>query len=374
MSNIDTHKSTICLNMIVKNEAHIIKRCLESVKPYIDTWVISDTGSTDGTQDLIREIMKDIPGELIEREWVNFGHNRDEVLQHAKGKADYILIIDADEWIECEEEFNFTKLTADSYYIIKSQPAQTYWVRNVIKNDMGWKWKGVLHEYLECDKANSYDDLNGVVIEARQEGARAHDPETYRKDAALLTKALIDEPDNTRYQFYLAQSWRDAGDYELAIVHYNRRIDMGGWQEEVFFSKYQIACALVSMGKDWSECMAAFLKAWEHTPERAEPLYKIGIHYMEERNWPLAWLFLNQAAKLKKPEHLLLFIQEPVYDYMALFDAAVAAGNMGYEDKMDKLHQELLNRKNLPNQIIKTAKKNYEHFKGLKEGTESVAA
>jgi len=45
---------TICLCMIVKNEAAVIERCLASVRPLIDTWVISDTGSTDGTQDLIR--------------------------------------------------------------------------------------------------------------------------------------------------------------------------------------------------------------------------------------------------------------------------------------------------------------------------------
>ena len=41
---------TICLNMIVRNEAPVIRRCLDSVMPIIDSWVIVDTGSTDGTQ------------------------------------------------------------------------------------------------------------------------------------------------------------------------------------------------------------------------------------------------------------------------------------------------------------------------------------
>lgn len=374
MSNIETHKSTICLNMIVKDEAHIIRRCLESVLPYIDTWVISDTGSKDGTQDLIREIMKDVPGELIEREWVNFGHNRDEALQHAKGKADYVLIIDADEWLECEEGIDFTKLTADSYYIMKSQPAQNYWVRNIIKNNIGWKWKGVLHEHLECENAEFYEDLHGAIIQARQEGARAHDPETYRKDAALLTKALVDEPDNTRYQFYLAQSWRDAKDYELAIVHYKRRIDMGGWKEEVFCSKYEIAKAMEAMSKDWNECMEAYLQAWEHTPERAEPLYKIGTHYIQEQNWPLAWLFLNQAANLKKPEHLILFIEEPVYQYEAIIDAAIAAGQLGYWKEIKALYKKLSQKEDIPEEVLKIAKQNEAYFEGLMKNKDEQAA
>ena len=54
----------ICLNMIVKNEAHVIRRGLDTVKPFIHHWVIVDTGSTDGTQEIIREHLKDIPGEL----------------------------------------------------------------------------------------------------------------------------------------------------------------------------------------------------------------------------------------------------------------------------------------------------------------------
>lgn len=360
--------------MIVKNEAHIINRCLESVIPYIDTWVISDTGSTDGTQDIILETMKNVPGELIECEWKNFGHNRDEVLQYSKGKADYILTIDADEWLETEEGFNFSALTEDSYYIFKSQPLQSYEVRNIVKNDIGWRWEGVLHEHMVCDNAETYGDIKGAIINARQEGARAHDPETYRKDAALLIRALADEPDNARYQFYLAQSWRDADDEEQAIIHYNRRIAMGGWHEEVFCSKYQIALAMQRLNEDWNECLAAFLNAWEHTPLRAEPLYQIGSHYMQEQNWPLAWLFLNQAADLKRPEELILFIEENVYNYMALFDAAVAAGNLGYWKKTEELHKKLFKKKDIPKHVMKAAKKNYEYFKGIKNGTESEAA
>ena len=46
-------KKTVCLNMIVRNESSVIQRCLDSVKGFIDYWVIVDTGSIDGTQKIV---------------------------------------------------------------------------------------------------------------------------------------------------------------------------------------------------------------------------------------------------------------------------------------------------------------------------------
>jgi glycosyltransferase involved in cell wall biosynthesis len=55
---------TVCLNMIVRNEAHIVREVLDSVAPFIASWVIVDTGSDDGTQNVISAHMADlgIPG------------------------------------------------------------------------------------------------------------------------------------------------------------------------------------------------------------------------------------------------------------------------------------------------------------------------
>ncbi|HBO81928.1 MAG TPA: family 2 glycosyl transferase, partial [Cupriavidus sp.] len=86
----------ICLSMIVKNEAAVIERCLRAVRPHIHAWAISDTGSTDGTQDIIRNTLGDLPGELIERPWVDFSTNRNEALALAAKHGDYALLIDAD--------------------------------------------------------------------------------------------------------------------------------------------------------------------------------------------------------------------------------------------------------------------------------------
>src|SRR5207244_3721777 len=97
--------NTICLVMIVRNEAGVIRRCLESVKPVINHWVICDTGSTDNTPDIIRETLAGIPGTLHRERWIDFGNNRTQALKLAKGKADYHLLLDADMTLNMAGEF-----------------------------------------------------------------------------------------------------------------------------------------------------------------------------------------------------------------------------------------------------------------------------
>src|SRR5438552_18921262 len=87
--------STLCLNMIVKDEAHVIRRCLDSVRSHLANWTIVDTGSTDGTQEIIGPHLRDLPGELHERPSRDFGTNRSETIPLPLVKADYILDIDA---------------------------------------------------------------------------------------------------------------------------------------------------------------------------------------------------------------------------------------------------------------------------------------
>src|ERR1700756_4946921 len=128
MSEALTARPAICLNMIVRNEAHIVGEVLDAVAPYITSWVIVDTGSDDGTQDVIRDHMAglDIPGELHERPWQNFGHNRSEALTLARGHGDYIWVMDAADTVVGTPEFS--QLSADAYYMRISGDAHwTFW-------------------------------------------------------------------------------------------------------------------------------------------------------------------------------------------------------------------------------------------------------
>jgi len=350
-------RSTVCLNMIVKNEAPVIARCLKSVQPLIDHWVIVDTGSTDGTQDIIRETMADTPGSLHERPWVNFGHNRTEAIKLTTGTADYILTLDADEIVTTGENFTFGKLTADAYNVFKRRGNREYRVPNLKRSACNWRWEGVLHEQPESDSANNFANIDDIIIVSPREGTRARDPHTFKRDALMLEQELIDRPNNSRIVFYLAQSYRDADDFDLAIRYYERRIKMGGWHEEVFISLYQIARTKLLRGDPWTECLEAYLEAYSHTPERIEPLFEIGMEYASHKNWPLASLFLERAAEGRRDDDGL-FVEADIYDWRAKLEAAVAAYWMGRHHHAIALNDALLEGTHLPEEARALVERN----------------
>jgi glycosyltransferase involved in cell wall biosynthesis len=343
---------TICLNMIVKDEASVIRRCLDSLRPIVDYWVIVDTGSTDGTQQIISEHFKDVPGELHERPWRDFAHNRSEALVLARGHADYVFVIDADEIIEITPDFQMPRLQADSYNVLIKYNGCTYLRRQLVSNALPWRYEGVLHEYITCEQAQSEQFLSGIHTIPHHDGARARDANTYRSDALVLEKALLDDPQNTRYVFYLAQSYRDAGDLELAVRHYKRRAEMGGWREEVWCSLYQIAQIEERMENDWAEVMESYLAAWQYQPDRAGPLYRIGMHYQARGEYHLAHLFFDRALKIARPEPNRLFVENMIYDYQLLLEYGVACYYVGDHASAIEANNSLLRSGLLPPHMI----------------------
>lgn len=343
---------TVCLNMIVKDEAAVIARCLASVRPFVDCWTIVDTGSTDATRELVREQLADLPGELHERPWVDFGHNRSEALALARGRADYVLVIDADETLEPAPGFVLPPLTADAYDLEVRYDGVSYLRRQLLRDGLEWAYHGVLHEHVHCDAAETVAPLPGLVTRVRHDGARSRDPLTYRRDALVLERALLDEPENTRYAFYLAQSHRDGGQLERAIEAYERRIELGGWSEETWFSRYQIALLQERLERPWPEVQQAYLAAFAAAPDRAEPLFRIGLHHQVQREHAVAQLFFAHAMTLPPPALDRLFVERPLYDYLLPIEYAVAAYWIGDHATAIRTNNALLRSGQVPPEAI----------------------
>ena len=320
--------SSIVLNMIVKNEAHIILETLQNLVNSItfDYWVISDTGSTDGTENLILNFFSEvgIPGELHKDEWQNFAHNRNLALNYARGKGDYILIFDADDFVEGSLKIS-TDLEADAYYLNFSDESGVLSFRRValVKNNPEIYWRGVVHEFIELPEGASYGNLVGPYsVIARTRGARSLDDDKYYHDATVLANAVYNNQDpdlEPRYTFYCARSYRDAGLYQEALSWFKKRAVMrDGWSEEAYYSCLEIAQIYENEGKAL-EGREYLEKAIQINPNRAEAWSQLAKLYREAGQHHIAFAYAYMAKDLElNPDSL--FSWNRVYDYWIPFE------------------------------------------------------
>ena len=369
---------TLCLGMMVKNEALNIRATLEAVKTIIDYWVICDTGSTDDTEAIAKEVLKGIPGEYVHRTWVNFGYNRSEVAVLTKDKTDYTLMLDADFLVELNG-FDKNNLTADQYDLLIHWVGTGFYNPLLFSNHLAWKSVGVVHAYWYAEGVKSRDKLPSLNLNHDRHGPARPKGE---HDLVLLEQGVKDEPNNPRYHFYLANTLRDVGQYEKAIEMFNKRIAMGGWEEEVFYSKYQIGYCYELL-KDNDKAKIAYLKAWEYRPSRAEPLYKISTMCRNAGDYQQAYLFAKRGLEIPRSKDII-FVNEPTYDYCLLFEKSIAAYWIGnYEeaiedskllDSLKNIHEDvrLVNRKNILHSEQKLFNKEYLSKKFPAEAQHSV--
>ena len=333
---------TITLVMIVKNESKVIQRCFDSVKDYIDYWIICDTGSTDGTQDLIKKYFENanIPGKLYEHKWVNFGFNRSLAISLAKGKSDYSLLLDADFLFKIKDKTFKNNLISDGYQI-KYEGNLDYRQTLFVKSSLDWKYVGVTHEYLTCPSASNYENLNAFTIHHLCDGGSRSDK--FVRDIELLKKGLIDEPTNFRYMFYLAQSYNDIDDYTNAIKYYEMRILCGGWPEEVYFSLYKIGNCKMMRGDKYPDIRDSFLKAYKYRPERLEALHNL-IKYCRLNDMSEIGFNYGMPAINTKYPNDILFINKPVHEWMFLDEVALCAYNIKKIDISIEIYDKFLKK------------------------------
>lgn len=351
--------------MIVKNEEHVITRALDSVKSHIDSYVICDTGSTDRTKELIAESLAAIPGTIEDRPWQNFGVNRTEGLEMARKRADsdYILILDADDIFDAPEGWK-DDLKADSYHAKIKVGATEYWQLRVLKTALPWRYVGAVHEFPTCEfgmEDTGY--LPEVKILSKADGFSWQDPKKYARHALILQNALLDDPGNARSWFYLGQSLRDAKDHDGAIRAYRQRIDIGGWQDEVWFAAYQIGRCHEMAGRK-EAAVYHYLDAYQRNPRRAEPLYELARMYLAANQFDLAYWFASTARDIPHPASGV-FVLDFVYLWGIADVMAVAAYFMGKKDESIALCEEALMAADLPEGDRKRIKTNLEAARSL---------
>jgi len=311
------------LILMVRNESKIIERCLTSVEGLVDAICVTDTGSTDSTCDIVNKYLDTHRGSLHTCEWKNFGHNRTISFMNAKEQlkaigcdlsTTYGLLLDAD-MVFVPRFLKHMNLTEPAYKILQRAGTLEYPNTRLIRMDQDVTCKGVTHEYWDIPSVM----LEDVYITDLNDGGCKSDK--FERDAALLEEGLIEEPDNARYMFYLGQTYHALKRYEDSIDMYQRRIDEGGWYEEVWYSHYIIAQCYRELNKP-IEFENWVLKAYAFRPVRSEAIYILAKYFREKGEFYKAKHYVELGKKIPNPEDTL-FIERDVYDSLFAYEETI---------------------------------------------------
>ena len=354
-----TPEQPICLNMIVKNESAVITRCLASVKPFIDYWVIVDTGSDDNTQEIIKEFLKDIPGEVHERPWKNFSFNRNEALALAQGKGEYILFMDADDYLTYEPGYQLPHLTHDMYTLWRTAPGYSLLNHQFVRANLPWKWIGAVHEYLDCGTSYSMATITEIVHHLGNDGASHSDPKKFLKYITLLEEEVAKDPNNMRDAISLAKSYSGAKQNEKAIALYERVVQQCDRKEDILWALIEIGNLKRDLQRPIEEAITAYYQAHRLLPLRAEPVYLLAELYNQLREYDLAYSCLQSWQHL--PFHNqrgIVFNMDWIQEYGLLFELSTCAFYTSHYEEALNACDEILQKKNLPDEIARLTERN----------------
>jgi len=352
---INAHNyNKIIFMLMIKNESKIIERCIENALPHVDAISILDTGSTDDTVKVCKNYLEKCgkPYKISVKPFKNFGYNRtfsfkktQELCNELKWDADktYALALDADMILCSSEKFKNVEMTRPGYSIIQKNGNLTYYNIRFLKCGFNWKCEGVTHEYWSGDPRGNIEEDIIYINDVNDGGCKA---DKFTRDIRLLTEDLKKDPKNQRSYFYLAQSYMNIGKFEESIKSYKKRIELGGWEEEVWYSHYQIGkCHLglnnVIKAEEW------MLKAWERRKHRAEPIYILVNYFRLTSQHYKAYYYYLLGKDISFPKQDVLFIEHDVYKGLFDYENTILAYYINNQYKVKSLNQlvEYINKK-----------------------------
>lgn len=364
----------ICLNMIVKNESKIITRLFDSVLPLIDTYCICDTGSTDNTIELIRTYFDShgIPGKIIHIPFKDFAYNRTKALNACEDmlEVDYLLLMDADMVLRIPDKTKIPAIKAkiaenQAHYLFQGSDKFFYKNVRIVKNGYSKQYRSVTHEYIETPSGTQYGIFDRADIFIEDIGDGGSKADKFERDIRLLLEGLKEEPNNDRYHFYIANSYRDAGQYETAIEYFKKRVNLGGWYEEVWYSFFAIGNCYQRMG-NMEAAVYYWMMAYNVIPNRLENLYRVIKHYRESGKNELAYMYYHLAdmkrATLPKPFDFL-FMENDVYNYKLDYELSIIGYYCNYDNyDLTKICTNLISNPMIEDWMYKNILSNYKFY------------
>jgi tetratricopeptide (TPR) repeat protein len=339
---VEAQRPLMALVMMLKNEAHTLPDTLTGLGEYFDYYYILDTGSTDGTQQMVVDLLGG-NGELHEEPFVDYGTTRNRVMDIATVAAKtklppvFLFMMSADETLvepaklrAFAEAHRHSVGSMHEAYPLVMNVGWSFDSLRLSRTDARWRYVGKVHEYLAAPDGKGRQSIRIPDVSIK---FTVTDPER-RGDrekmiARILEKELEADPSDGRSSFYLARTYNVLRNHTASLAQFQNRVRIGGWPEEVYESMYAIGWQRAALDQDWPVVQQAFLDAHAFAPDRAEPLHAIADHYARKKNWPLAFVFALQASRLVYPKHAALWVQADVYKWKCHYVLGMAAEAIG---------------------------------------------
>lgn len=254
---LSTHQSqgaaTLSLCMIVKNESLFLRQCLESVQGLVDQMIVVDTGSSDDTPDIAREM----GAEVYHFAWTgSFAEARNYAL--AQARCDWILILDADEVFSPDSRMNLVALINQPHalatlYLPKIRNlseqgnhvdvVEHYMVR-LFPNHPDICFTGDIHEQiliknpeLSTEKLMAPDLL---LLHYGYTGEVMDSKDKYARNLALLQETIKTDPQNPFHWFNLGLTYSNNNEKEEALAAFRKAVALSEAQDPL--PPYMAAC------------------------------------------------------------------------------------------------------------------------------------
>lgn len=359
----------LVLTQIMKNEAHVITRMLNSIRPIVDIICLVDTGSTDNSIEVVKNWgeQNKIETHVFERAFDNFENSRNYSIQMARevtagrGNDFWGFWLDADEMIEILPNFNKNSINKDLYMFNTYINVMKYTRNECYKLDKPFRFYGPVHEFIVCDDKNITSGLmDGLNVRVQMDGGswKGNIPEKYKSHAHVLEKYIDANRQDPRWIFYTAQSYHDSAcvpdnreeneeRLRRSMKYYKERISRtDGYPEEIFYSQFRVGTIMRVLEMPFSQTLNELMKAYSIDPLRAEPIKAIIDHYLSVGEWHNAYLFskfakVNFHGKNPYPQRLL-FVDEALYIWKILEVHAAASFYTGRRDEAKQTFQEMV--------------------------------
>ena len=363
----------LALNFICKDESPVIEKMLESAKGIVDLIVVNDTGSTDGTQQIIKNFGEKygIPTYVFERPFDDFENSRNHAMQKLRDVVKELgwnpeqvhgFWFDCDETLVIDPKFGKSQFTKDLYMINTYIGNMKYTRNTFFKVSKAFRWYGPVHEFIVCDDQNITSGLaENIHVDVKMTGNSwmGDIAEKYASHAYKLEAYINKNRQDPRWIFYTAQSWHDAASIKnnkeenderlrRSLKYYRERVQRpDGYAEEIYYAQYRIGTIMRILEEPWHLTHMELLKAYQMDPLRGESIKVIIDHYLMMQDWHMAYLYSKFAKTTfhgKNPYPTrLLFVDEATYVWKFAESHAAASFYTGRMDEAKQTYQEIVN-------------------------------